>query len=185
MNTAEPSDAREPLSYTDSLPLSWKPLKQPLTDPERESMCASGVQLLTAVVAVEEHRSVADEETPLDGELVRVHQKLDLLLELVSGLMRVHAAVPPAAALRLSSCDAIWHGMPDVPAPGSEGILEIYLHRCVAQPLRIAARVSAEAAGSVRLVFTALDQACSAALERHVFLHHRRSIAEARLSKGR
>ena len=175
MNAAAPAEL---LSCADFLPLAWTPSSAPLPAHELEALSHANQQVLAAVVAMDEHRKPVDEEATLDNEVARLHQKMNLLLELVSTLVR--SQVPPPVALRLSSQELVCQGFGAAPGPG---VLSVYLHRCIAQPLRLPAELLEPAADGTHFRFVALDDSCTAALERHVFLHHRRSVAEARLSK--
>ena len=174
----------EPLSYAGCLPLAWKPLAQPLAAAEILALAAGNQQTLTAVAAVEGHGAVVEEDAPLDREIARLHRKMDVLLEIVSGLLRVQAPQPPAVPMQLSSQDLVWHGEV-APREAGHGIVEIYLHRSVLEPLRLPAVAEPRGREGTRLVFLPLDEPSAAALETHVFLRHRRSIAEARLSQKR
>jgi len=68
----------------------------------------------------------------------------------------------------------------DDPAVDSLGLVALHLHRCVPQPLRLAVRIRQIDGDLVQADFLPLSEAGQAALERHVFLHHRRQIAESR-----
>jgi hypothetical protein len=180
----KPTNASDPalngsLSYPDFLPLLWRPQVLPQNPAELHALCAGNPQVLAAVTSVESHGGPADEESQIDREIARLHRKVDLLVDLIGSLLSVHAPRPSAVHVELSAQDLHWSG-PDAPPPG-EGIIEIYLHRSVAHPLRLPAR----SMGDGRIVFLPLDETTAAALETHVFLRHRRSVAEARLSQKR
>ncbi|HVT35648.1 MAG TPA: PilZ domain-containing protein [Nevskiaceae bacterium] len=173
----------QPLSYADFLPLAWAPADAPLTPHEVEALSNANQEVLAMVAAIENHRKPPDDEATLDNELARLHQKVDLLLELVSAMAHAQLPQPPPVAVRISSQDMVCQGFGAQPGPG---IVSIYLHRCMAQPLRLPAQLDTQHGdGSARMQFLPLDESCTAALERHVFLHHRRSVAEARLSQKR
>lgn len=178
MNTVT---SAEPLSVADFLPLAWSASPAPLPPHELEAMSLANQQILATVSAIDDHRKPVDDEATLDNEVARLHQKMNLLLDLVSLLTRAQAPAP--VALRLSSQDLVCQGFGAEPGAG---VVSIYLHRCLAQPLRLPAELGpVEADGSSRFRFIPLDHSCTAALERHVFLHHRRSVAGARLSQKR
>lgn len=179
-----PAPGAERLSYAGCLPLTWTPLAQPLSAADILALNACNQQALAAVASVEEHGPVAEEDAPLDREIARLHRKIDVLLEIVSGLMRLQAPQPPLVPVQLSSADLVWHGDSAPQVPGY-GIVDIHLHRSVMQPLRLPAQAGPHSAEGTRIVFLPLDEICSAALETHVFLRHRRSVAEARLSQKR
>lgn len=170
------------LSYQDCLPLAWLPQPVSEPNPQVQALCGGNAQVLAAVLAVEEHggrSGTPDEETPIDREVARLHRKLDLLVEMVGSLLSAQTARPSAIPLELSSRELKWLGAN--PPQAGEGVIEIHLHRSVAHPLRLAA----QSLGGGRIAFLPMDETTAAALETHVFLHHRRSVAEARLSQRR
>lgn len=172
------------LSYTDHLPVAWTPLVQPLDTARLEAMAATNLQVLAAVAAIEERRGAPEDETPLAREIALLHHKVDLMLEVVAGLLRVQQPLPPGVSLRLSAQDLLWCGAGSEQIDGA-GLLDIHLHRSIVQPLRLPARSAARDAEGLRLVFEFFDETSAAALERHVFLHHRRSVADARQAHKR
>lgn len=165
------------LSYDDHLPLAWQALPEGDASQvhEHENLAA-----LFAVAALEEHREIKSEDGPLHEEIHRLHQKMDLLVNMLSSLISAQTQMPPTVPLRLSAQSVVWHHGGAAPAPGLRILVEIYLHRGFAQPLRLPARVGAVSGSDAEAVFEPLGEASLAALERHVFLRHRRSIAGAR-----
>lgn len=183
MNTA-PAPGAERLCYAACLPLAWTPLAQQPSADEVQAFGAGNLPVLASVAAMEEHGGGGDEDAPLDREIARLHRKVDVLLEVVSGLLRAQSPQPPGVPVLLSAQDLLWLGSGAPAAPGW-GVIDLYLHRGVPQPLRLPAQVLGQEAQGTRIAFLPLDEACAAALETHVFLRHRRSVAEARLSQKR
>lgn len=179
MNSGEQAAA---LSYRDHLPLAWHVLAQDDASQVHEH---ENIGTLFALAALEEHRDLPGEDGPLHEEIHRLHQKMDLLINMMCGLVRAQTPQPPAVALQLSAQRLIWKPQGAAPTVGSRILLEIYLHRGLAQPLRLAACVAAVSDDAVEAVFEPLGENSLAALERHVFLHHRRSIAGARQAAQR
>lgn len=171
------ADTAATLSYDDHLPLAWHPLAE---DDVSQSHETENLGALCAVAALEEHRELPGEDTPLHAEIHRLHQKMDLLVHMLSSLIRSQVRLPATVPLRLSAQRLVWTPGEVPPTPGARILLELYLHRGLAQPLRLPARVQALGDGAAEAVFEPLGEASLAALERHVFLHHRRSIAGAR-----
>ena len=58
-------------------------------------------------------------------------------------------------------------------------MVELYISPVLPQPLRLPARIAAAGEQTVA-EFAAMPEFCQAALERHVFQHHRREVAETR-----
>lgn len=180
VNTQEQKPAA--LSYEDHLPLAWQPLPENDASQlhEHENLGA-----LFAAAALEEHREVGGEEGPLQEEIRRLHQKMDLLVSMMCSLIRAQTLLPEVVSLQLSAQRVIWRHGANPPLPQQRVLVEIYLHRGLAQPLRLPARVVSVADGVVDAVFEPLAETSLAALEQHVFLRHRRSIAGARQAAQR
>lgn len=140
-------------------------------------------RVLAAVAALEERPpSLADDSGGLEAEVARLHQKMHLLMEMVGGLLRAQQSPPPALPVRLVAGGLRWHDR--VEPAGELGMLELWLHPACPEPLRLPARllaVAAEAGGvQVDAAFEPLPEPLATALEKHVFLRHRRELAEAR-----
>ena len=178
--SADPAAA---LSYRDHLPLAWHALPEGETTPTYEH---ENLSTLFAVSALEEHRDLPAEDGPLHEEIHRLHQKMDLLVNMMCSLIRTQTPHPPAVALQLSAQRLSWQPQ-DGPRPdvGMRVLLEIYLHNGMTQPLRLPARVISASDAEAVAEFEPLAENSLAALERHVFLHHRRSIAGARQAAQR
>jgi hypothetical protein len=164
------------LSYRDRLPLHWTPLAAFPAGVEADRMAESNARLLTVVEMLGDHPQPGDDPNPTELELQRIHQKLNLLLDLFGTFLSTQARRPPAVPVRLSWRSVAWAG--DLPA-GSTGLVELYLSPVLPQPLRLPATIAAGSApGEACAEFAAMPEFCQTALERHVFQRHRREIAE-------
>jgi len=166
------------ISYRDRLPLRWMPLAALPEGLEAERLAESNLRVLGTVAMLAEHAPSKDDPTPAELEMQRMHLKLNLLLELVGSFLALQSPRPQALPLRLSWRGVTWS------AGGAEagacGIVEIHLSAALPQPLRLPARIVAAGGDETVAEFAAMPEFCQAALERHVFLHHRREIAETR-----
>jgi len=120
-----------------------------------------------------------------EPHLLRLHEKLDSVLEMLGRLMEIHHPVPQPTQVRMSHLGVAWRTDPGkAPAMGEHGVLELHLHPRLMQPMLLPARVCAvEAKGSevaVEAAFDPLPEPVEAALERHIFRRHRRAISENR-----
>lgn len=144
---------------------------------------AEALRVLATVAVLEEHaKPQAEEAGGLEAEVARLHQKVQLLMEMVGGLVRAQLALPPPVPVRLTASGLRWQ-TPTPPPVGSQGLLELWLHPACPEPLRLPARVSAASAelpAQVEAVFEGLPEALAETLEKLVFLRHRRELAEAR-----
>jgi hypothetical protein len=175
MNASE--DIAQALHYADRLPLRWV-ADEPLHDAER--LADANLRVLAAVAQLEESAAPGDNPTAQELEIARLHHKLNLLLEIVGGLARGQLQVPEPLPLRLSWIGVSWRHGGVAPDPGTHGLVCLHLHAAVLQPLRWPAQIIGCDAEEARARFAPLGETCQRALERHVFLHHRRAVAERR-----
>lgn len=165
------------LHYADRLPLRWM-VDEPVHDAER--LAEANLRVLATVAQLEESSAPGDNPTPQELEIARLHHKLNLLLEIVGGLARGQLHVPEPVPLRLSWLGVAWRHGGDTPTLGAHGLVHLHLHPAVLQPLRWPAQIVGCDAEEARARFAPLGDTCQRALERHVFLHHRRAVAERR-----
>lgn len=167
-------------AYNDRLPLRWLPLAELPAGSEAERLAEANTRVLTAVALLEEHHQLPDEPSQTELELHRIHNKLNLLLELVGSFLQLQALRPEPVAVCLSWRGLSWASGGDDPAAGSVGLVELHLNPALPLPLRWPARIVAGGSGEVVAEFAPVPEYCQMALERHVFKHHRRKVAETR-----
>lgn len=168
----------EELAFQDVLPVRWHSVAP---DPTAAAGLAErNLQVLQAWDALEDHGVVekADENAPLAAEIQRLDRKMSLLLALVGQLLAVNRPRPAPVSVRFNAHGALWRPVSSPPSAGADGVLEIYLDECIAQPLRLRGRISAVTeAGDVKMRFEPLDDALSAVIAKIAFRRHRRQIA--------
>ena len=168
------------LAYDDALPMRWVELSVPIEGIHLDRLCESNVSVLARVAAIEEKHRMVGEEGELEQEINRLHAKMDLLLGLVASIASAHLKLPESVELRLSADSVRWKSVGQAPATGSRIMISLYLNPCIAEPLKLPAVIQAQDDGWVEASFEHPGASCYSALEQHVFLHHRRSVAETR-----
>jgi len=136
--------------------------------------------VLGALESFGEQPMDTDEESPLYLEWQRVDAKLNAVMAMVGQLLQRDAALPPRYAVRFNAVGAV---LPKAlwPLGTSDGVLQLHLDALPGLPLRLAARLLGECnAEQVSVAFEGLGDVVTASLERMVFRHHRRFIAEMR-----
>lgn len=173
----------EELAFQDVLPVLWRPS---LTSPDADTaagLAERNLQVLQAWDAMEEHGPVekTDENNPYAADLMRLERKINLLLDLVGQVLATNRPRPTPAAVRFNALGAVWRGTPPLPEAGAQGVLEVYLHDCLAQPLRLPARVTnVTPDGNVKARFIPLGEPLADLIEKMAFRRHRRQIAGTR-----
>jgi hypothetical protein len=175
---AEPEHVFENcVSCEDVVPLAWR---------GRGSALSSGELHRLQELTLRALRAEPGEQSDIkDPQLLRLHEKLDSVLEMMGRLMEVHHPAPVPAHVRLSRVGVAWR-TPATQAPqvGEHGVLELHLHPRLMQPLLLPGHVCAvERNGDqaeVQVAFETMSEPVESALERHVFRRHRRAISENR-----
>lgn len=164
------------LGYRESLPLEF----EAVAALDAPAGCAEqNLRMLLALVALGERIHV-EAETPGAAEFERLHHKFDLVVELLGALLRSTRPAVPSVALRLSGEGLSWPLGEAPPPVGAWLEVRVQLHPCAPVPLQWRGEVAAHEDGELRLRFAPMPEALASALERHVFMQHRRSVAGAR-----
>ena len=165
--------------HADSEPLAWPPSPELL-----QRLAERNANTLATLAALEERRAdLGDDDNPLMQEMLRMDAKLTALVEIVNQLLAPAAALPPRRTLRFNAVGAV---LPAALLPAGEGLLlRLRFDACRSLPLELAGRMVRtvdESRGFVE--FAVQGDATSDAIERLVFRHHRRKVAEARQQLG-
>lgn len=156
---------------------------RPAEDEKNERLLRT---LLSSQDLHHEHGDEAGDRVVAD--LARVEAKLDLLLDMVSTLLRQEQSPAIATTVELWLNGASWTSANDrLPELGDWLWLSLYIDSRLAQPLRLPARVTEVAgiAGSSRVTvaFEALGEPVQDLLAKLIFRQHRRMIAQRKAGK--
>jgi hypothetical protein len=170
----------EELAYQDVLPVAWRPLGDQIDPDLVASYSASNVRVLQACTALQEQGQVEkpDNDAPHAADFLRLELKINLLLDVVGRILAANMPRPPSVAIRFNALGATFQGAAPLPKPGAQGVVDIYLRECVAEPLRLIGRVAnVSAAGEIKVRFLPPGEASSDLLEKLAFRRHRRQVA--------
>ncbi|HXS22243.1 MAG TPA: PilZ domain-containing protein [Steroidobacteraceae bacterium] len=176
----------EELAFQDVLPVLWRGSAPPFDADSAAGLAERNLQVLQAWDAMEEHGPVekpaaADENSPYAADLMRLERKMNLLLDLVGQILATNRPRPAPASVRFNALGAVWRGTHPLPEAGAQGVLEVYLHDCLAQPLRLPGRVTnVTPDGNVKARFLPLGETIADLIEKMAFRRHRRQIAGTR-----
>jgi len=172
----------EELAFQDVLPVLWRPTPNPSDRELAAGFDERNVRLLQSWDAMEEH--VAPEkpdESAHAAEIQRLDLKVNLLLDLVGQLLAVNRPRPAPTPIRFNALGAMWRATGKLPEAGEQGIAEIYLRDCLADPLRLAGRVTnVTPDGQIKVKFLPMGEAVSDLIEKLAFRRHRRQVAGTR-----
>lgn len=184
-NSAEQGLFADQVSYDDRLPFDLDPIETKLSASQRERLAARNVSVLRAVGVLEEHRSEPEDRNGMEGDIARLDLKLNLVIELLGVAINMQRPLPQDHEIRISTKGIRWHCEQLVAQSGETVMISLFLHACSAQAVQweanILANEPAEDGGHYCWAeFEALPDAMTQYLERLIFRHHRRQIAEER-----
>ncbi len=174
------------LAYEDTVPLGFRPLPAMPDGPDLQRLNAENAQVLQADSSLEEYRRVEPREDgePLFQEIQRLEFKLDVVLRVIGSLLEHQKAVPARRKFRIYAQGLEWTETDVAPAVGTRGIVSLYVNRSLPFPIELPVEVTAVSAGqgerNVRVAFHGLSAHVADLLEKMIFRHHRRLVAEAR-----
>jgi hypothetical protein len=179
---------KEGLSYHDRLPLSWEVLSA-LPDSSVISRLneRNDSLLQSLMISDDKFIDVDPDLEPLAMEIQRLDQKMTLLTELLSDLLRGQLALPAETTLRIAAEGVSWVNNDDVLPQGQFLKLDLYLLPDVPRALQFIGRVISaepsrvEPACRITVSFVGLSDAVDSQLGKLVFRHHRREVAMARI----
>lgn len=159
----------------DALTLEW-----PLPEGQATQLAERNAVALATLGALEDRRpETTDEDTPVLQELARLDAKLTALVDIVNRLLVPAESRPPRRRVQFNALGAVIP-MQLVPS-GAAILLRLRFDVCPSLPLELPARLERQLDdGRAFVVFLEMSEATGDAIERHVFRHHRRKVAESR-----
>jgi hypothetical protein len=141
------------------------------------------LHVLRTLASLDEKKpeNAGDNDDPMMQELQRMDSKLNVLLDIVDRLLMPATLLPAREAV---SFNAIGIVLPESLVPASETLcIRMHFDTCRALPLELPARFGRPLNDGLNFVyFCELSELVEDGLERFVFCHHRRRVAEARMT---
>lgn len=184
MNSARWNEFEQRVSVEEMLHVAIEPLAWPMPQAQALALAERNGNALAAIAALEERRVEAtDDDNPLMLEMRRMDAKLTALVDIVNRLLVPADALPPQRLLRFNARGAVLDA--EMALPGDTILLSLRFDHCRSLPLELPARrETQDDVGRTFVSFVAVNDAQSDAIERLVFRHHRRKVAEARQLPG-
>lgn len=173
----------EELAFQDVLPVTWRTLPGAIDTETAAVYSERNMRLLQAREAMDQLGPLenADENPAHAADLMRLELKVNLLLDLVGQILASNRPRPPAVPVRFNSLGATWRSSAPLPEAGTAGVVEIYLHDCLAEPLRLPGRIaSVMPDGHIKARFAPVGETVADLLEKLAFRRHRRLVAGSR-----
>lgn len=175
----------EELAYEDVVPVAWRSLPEPFNPAVVGSYADRNLRALQALAALEEHGQVEKpDDSPHAADIARLDLKVNLLLDMVGQLLVASNPRPRPTSIRFNALGAVWEGNSPMPVLGNQGVLEVYLRDCIAEPLRLVGRIaSISPEGRIKARFIPPGEHIADLLEKLAFRKHRRQVAGAKQPK--
>jgi hypothetical protein len=165
--------------FSGSLPLSLELLSGAPQEHELLRANESNELLLRSVSALEE-KIDHDENDELAQELRRQDMKLNLILDMIGTLLMQQQVIPAARELQLSA-GGLRLGIAPNPAITQHCRIQLYIEPAIPKPLTLYGQCRpAPQAGMTDVAFSGVSQVVTDHLDKYIFRHHRRRIAQAR-----
>jgi hypothetical protein len=173
----------EELAYEDVLPIAWRRVPEPFDPALVGSYAERNLRVLQALAALEEHGQIEkpDESSPHAADILRLDLKVNLLLDMVGQLLVASHPRPRVSSIRFNALGGVWQGTAPFPELGAQGVLEIHLRDCIAEPLRLFGRIASVAPdGRIKARFVPPGEHIADLMEKLAFRKHRRQVAGAK-----
>jgi len=175
-------DDNESLVFDGQLPVVFRPIAS-IPSPGSLSVCNErNEHTLRSSLLPNEPIDVEDNDE-ITQHLRRQEAKLDLLLDLVSTLLARQSNNPESTEVRLSADGIQWQDGDLAFAVDDCVEVEVHMTPGVPQPLKFYGKVIAAEAGECRADFFGVSQPVVDLLEKLIFRHHRRAVAQRRLDR--
>ncbi len=168
------------LSIETPLMLKWNVLSESISP---SSLRQNNLLTFSLLETFAEQQSAAYEAHSSSPELQRIENKLNLLIDMVSQLSGQSQQQHTPVSVRFS-CKTVEWLSDSGPAETASLLLELYLDGEMQHALKIIARVVSVTERDGRYLvqarFTSLDETEKNHLEKWIFAHHRRIVAQTR-----
>jgi len=188
VTTPTPQHLGEGVVYEARMPLTCKVLKALPDERQQQLLNDHNDSVLRTVLSLEEiSADHAGEGAGTGQEYARLDAKLNLLLDLVGQMLAAQSKIPAKATLRLGAETVEWLG-DGLPKPDQFVLLELYLHPSYPRPLRLLGKVLSGTGrlgeSAVVMRYDGTSESVQEALEKLIFRHHRRAVAQARAKRN-
>jgi len=172
--TNDRDDFGDALAYKANVPLTWSESG----DASLTSFSIENEQCLQLILNLSEHHSSehSEELTAISA----LERKVDLTLQMVSELLRATIEIPSSKAVRLGAHEISWNELSALPALNTQLDISIYLHDLYPKPLRLRGHVKSVVGQECIVELEPQADEFQQLLEKFIFLHHRRAIANSK-----
>jgi len=165
------NDFGKSLTYAARAPFAWSIAENTVAP----NLDAENEQCLRTILSLSEHHSVDGSE-----EIAALERKVDITLEMVALLLRATIDIPSSKDFQLGAHEISWQQSTSLPEVGVSLNIIIYLHELYPKPLTLPGRVKSVVHQECIVELEQQSADVQQLLEKFIFLHHRRAIAQAK-----
>jgi hypothetical protein len=176
------------LAYHDEMPLGFQPLAALPAEVEQQRLNTENHQILQLDASLEERHPIdpKDDDLVMRHELERLESKLNVIMQLLSRLLSRENVLPRERKFRLAADGIEWDHDTALKLD-SAGLVSLHINRTLPYPLQLPGKIVGCHAtdGRFRVAFAFEGVAANVLdlLEKMIFRHHRRAVADARERK--
>lgn len=188
MSNETPSASNTAPVLSGEFPLRWQRISPSQLEQELDAVHDSNETALRNYYLLDERtQEPGDDRDESAQELIRIEQRLNLVIELLGQVLSHALNLPPVAPCMLSRETLEWSAL-DAPEPGEYVRLAVFLHANYPKPLILFGQVTQvlHSAGMNRVTvqLDRLSEPVGDWLDRLIFRSHRRHVAQARRHKS-
>lgn len=171
------------LAYHDEMPLGFRALAKMPDEAELQRLSNENQQILQLDASLEERHPIdpKDDDAIMRHELERLESKLNVVMQLLARLLSRENVLPGDRKFRLAG-DGIEWDHDTALAIDSLGIASLHINRTLPYPLELPGKiVGCHPTGTkfrVAFVFEGVTPGVIELLEKMIFRHHRRAVAD-------
>lgn len=173
------------LAYHDEMPLGFRAIAAIPDEAELLRLSNENQQILLLDASLEERHPIdpKDDDVVVRHELERLESKLNVVMQMLARLLARENVLPGDRKFRLAADGIEWDN--DEPLKvDTLGMVALHINRTLPYPLQLPGKVvGCHANGSkhrVAFVFDGVAPHVIELLEKMIFRHHRRAVADAR-----
>jgi hypothetical protein len=172
------------ITFQATLPVDWSKLPSLPVDSAQSQASSANLRLLNALNILEEIPQDFDKPTSSLIQNPHLEAKLDLILGMLGELLRQQAKMPIPSSMTISAHSLSVSDVPTVSLPSVGDLLQVrlFLDTRYPQVLLLSGTVTFTTKTSFTLEFHGLSELVQEQLDKFVFRHHRRAIAQSRQS---
>lgn len=182
----ETSQLSNSLAYEDMLPLSWEVMDEGSQAINLARVAEQNEHVLHCINLLSDQiTEKVDDESETESALLRLEAKVNLILEMLSKLAGDRDDIPQPVQVRVAATGIEWICMEQQPAEGDRIWIQLHIDNRVPEAVCLPAQVEAVAAASSGAVvfarFEDIGSGVQDQLEKLIFRHHRRMVAQSKL----